>query len=250
MDNTDYIDSYFTNELVPEQAREFEKRIESDPAFAEEVTFYLSVLNLSRELTQTEKKEYFKKLYQNNSEEGQIPVKRIADKRPLRKLVYYITAAAMLAGIVFGTYTFTNTVSPQQLARQYENEKLQDLGVTMGDNPDRNQAGLELYNGRKYAEALLYFENLLRSDTSNFTSITYAGISALQLKKYDEALNWFKKLETYKLHSNPAVLYQALTLMDRNQPADVAQAKQLLQQIIQKDLDGKETAQDWLKKLK
>ena len=43
MDNTDYIESYFTNGLVPDQAREFEKRIVSDPGFAEEVAFYLSV---------------------------------------------------------------------------------------------------------------------------------------------------------------------------------------------------------------
>jgi hypothetical protein len=37
--------------------------------------------------------------------------------------------------------------------------------------------------------------------------------------------------------------------MDRNQPGDVAKAKQLLQQIVQNDLEGKETAQDWLKRL-
>ena len=42
MDNLDYIESYFTNVLAPDQAREFEKRIESDPVFAEEVAFYLS----------------------------------------------------------------------------------------------------------------------------------------------------------------------------------------------------------------
>ena len=142
MDNTDYIESYFTNELVPDQAREFEKRIESDPDFASEVAFYLSVLNVSREVAQTEKKEYFKKLYQNNSAEDQIPVKKIADKRPLRKLVYYIAAAAVVLGIIFGTYTFTNSVSPQQLASQYEKDNFQNLPVTMGNNPDKNQAGL------------------------------------------------------------------------------------------------------------
>ena len=30
----------------------------------------------------------------------------------------------------------------------------------------------------------------------------------------------------------------------------IAKAKQLLQQIVRNDLEGKETAQDWLKKLK
>ncbi len=251
MDNTDYIESYFTNEMVQDQAREFEKRIESDPQFAEEVAFYLSALNISREVAQTEKKAEFKKLYQNSSRGERIPVRKISERRPVRKLVYYSAAAAIVAAIIFGTYTFTNNVSPQQLATQFESEKLQNLGVTMGGNPDKNQAGLDLYNIGKYEEALSYFETLLRSDTTDFNTVTYAGISALKLKNYDKALNWFKKLETYKqLYSNPAVFFQALTLMDRNQSDDDAQAKQLLQQVVQNDLDEKETAEKWLKKMK
>ena len=154
------------------------------------------------------------------------------------------------AGIIFGTYTFTGIISPQQLASRYEKDNLQNLPVTMSGESNNIQTGLSLYNNRKYAEALLQFESIIGSDSLNSTAITYAGISALKLKKYDEALNWFKKLETYKLYSNPALLYQALTLMDRNQPNDEARVKQLLQQIVQNDLDGKETAQDWLKRLK
>ncbi len=251
MDNIDYIESYFTNELVPDRAKEFENRIESDPAFAEEVAFYLSALTVSREIARDEKREQFKILYQENSTISQTPVRNISAKRPVRKLIYYISAAAIITGIIFGIYTFTNTVTPQQLATQYETEELQKLGVTMGDNPDKNQEGLNLYNEGKYAEALSNFETIIQSDTANSTSKKYAGLTALRLKKYDEALNWFKKLETYnKLYSNPAIFYQALTLLDRNQPGDEAQAKQLLEQIVQNNLDQKEVAEKWLKQLK
>lgn len=250
MDNTDYIESYFTNELVPNQAREFEKRIESDPAFADEVAFYLSAMDISREVAQAEKKEHFKRLYRDNYAGDQVPLRKISGNRPLRKLVYYIATAAVLAGIIFGTYTLTSFHSPQQLARQYEKENLQTLGVTMSSHADSIQTGIRFYNDGKYAEALLQFETFLRSDTNNSNAIKYAGVSALKLNKYNDALNWFKKLETYKLYSNPALFYQALTLMDRNQPGDDAEAKQLLQQIVQKDLDGKETAQIWLKRIK
>jgi tetratricopeptide (TPR) repeat protein len=249
MDNTDYIESYFTNELVPDKAREFEKRIESDPGFAEEVAFYLSALTVSREFAHAGKKEHFKTLYQENSTASQVPVRNISTKHPFRKLAYYITAAAAIVGIVFGIYTFTVTVSPQQLARNYETEDLQKLSVTMGGNPDKNQGGLNLYNDGKYAEALSYFETIIRSDTSGSDAIKYAGYSALMLKKYDEALNWFKELETHSMYSNPALFLQALTLMDRNQSGDVAKAKDLLQKIVQNDLDEKEIAQKWLKKL-
>ena len=37
--------------------------------------------------------------------------------------------------------------------------------------------------------------------------------------------------------------------MNRNQPGDTETAKQLLQQVIQKDQEGKETAQEWLRKM-
>jgi hypothetical protein len=249
MDNTEYIESYFTNELVPDQARVFEKRIETDPVFAEEVAFYLSALNISREVAQTQKKEDFKKLYKDNYTRDQVPPKNIKVKRSLRTFIYYAAAAAIIAGIFLGIYTFTNTVSPKLLATQYEKENLQTLGVTMSSHADSIQTGIRLYNDGKYSEALLQFQTIIRSDTIP-DAIKYAGYSALMLKKYDEALNWFKELETHSMYSNPAKFYQALTLMDRNQPGDETEAKHLLQQIIQNNLDGKETAEEWLKNMK
>jgi tetratricopeptide (TPR) repeat protein len=258
MENTGYIESYFTNELAPEQAREFEKRIEMDPGFAEEVAFYLSTLNIARDVSQTEKKERFKKLYWQNEieNEGQpkavpfIPtLGHVSGKTPVRKLIYYFVAAAAVAGIFFGIYYYTNNVSPQQLAIQYEKEKLQTLEVTMSSKRDSMQSALSSYNNGNTAEALAQFEQIIRSDTSNFTAKENAGLAALRLNEYDKALMWFKELETYSgNYSNPALFYQALTLMTRNQSGDVAKAKQLLEQVVTRNLERKETAEDWLKK--
>jgi tetratricopeptide (TPR) repeat protein len=257
MDNTEYIESYFTNKFVAEQAREFEKRIESDPKFAEEVAFYLSVLNVSREVSQSEKKEHFKKLYQENKKEEQTPLRNIPvvrnlenvhDKKPVRKLLFNLTAAAVVAGIILGGYFLNNTVSPQQTAINFENEKLHYLDVNMGGKVDDIQKDVSLYNEGKYAEALSQFEAIIGSDTANTYAKKYAGITALKLKKYDEALKWFGELQTYNMHSNPAVFYQALTLMVRNQTGDDTRAKQLLQLVVTNKLEGKELAQEWLKR--
>jgi tetratricopeptide (TPR) repeat protein len=258
MENTEYIESYFTKELVPQQAREFEKKIESDPAFAEEVAFYLSALKISREVSQEEKKDQFRKLYQDNETGDRglirnIPItpgiRNTPGKTPVRKLVYYIAAAAVVTGIIFGTYTFTNTVSHQQMASQYEKDKLETLEVTMGGKTNSMQTGINSYNDGKTAEALSQFERIIQSDTSNFTAKENAGLAELRLKNYDKALKWFKELETYSgNHSNPAVFDQALTLIKRNKPGDDAKAKQLLQQVVQNDWQEKETAQEWLRK--
>ena len=240
MDNLDYIESYFNKELVTDQVKEFEKRIESDPAFAEEVAFYLSARVISREMSQTEKKQRFREIYQN---------KRVSIT-PVRKLVYYLTAAAAVACIVFGTYIFTKPVSTRELADRYIKENLQNLGVTMSSNVNSLQTGLRLYNDGKTTEALTIFEKIAESDTSSFDAKKYAGFSALRLKDYTKALSYFEKMETYSgLYSNPSLLYQALTRMERNQTGDAMKAKELLQKIVADKQEGYDFAVECLKKI-
>jgi tetratricopeptide (TPR) repeat protein len=120
----------------------------------------------------------------------------------------------------------------------------------MSSRADSMQMGLKLYNEGKFPEALQQFETIIQSDTANFTAKKYAGIVSLRLREYDKALLYFKQLETYTdLYANPALFYQALTLMERNRTDDAAKAKQLLEQVVQNDLEGKEVAEEWLKKL-
>lgn len=241
MDNLDYIEDYFKSKPTPGQSRQFGERIEADPAFAEEVVFYLSALQVCGEQAQTEQKQRFRKIYGENRFPGR--------QRPVRKLIYYLAAAAAIAGIIFGISVFMTPASTQKLADQYIGSHLQTLGVQMSDREDSLQSGLLLFNEGKLQEALLQFEKIIQSDTSNFTAKKYAGIVSLRLKEYDKSLAYFKDLGTYStLYANPARFFQALTLMERNQSGDRQQAKQLLQEVVQQDLEGKEVAEDWLKK--
>ena len=254
MDNIEYIESYFTSAQDQDRTREFSQRIESDKEFAEEVAFYLAALDVSRESSQLEKKRNFKEIYQKNSTTGNLTRMTREVTRPhptpVRKLIYYIAAAAVVTGIVFGVYTINTQVSPQVLAGQYEQEHLKNLPVTMSGRTDSLQAGLDLYNKGKFAEALEQFEKIIQSEPTYYAAKENAGYAALRLKKYDKALYYFKQLEadTNNYSNPPALFNQALTLMDRNQPGDAAKAKLLLQQVVQNDLDKKEDAQKILKR--
>lgn len=241
MTDLDYIENYFTNTPGPELTREFEEKIKTDSGFAEEVAFYLAAHEVAKEASGLEKKQHFKETYQKS---------RVVRSTPVKKLVYYIAAAAVVSGLIFGTYTFLRPVSPPQLAAQYEKEHLQTLPVTMSARTDSLQAGLRLYNDGKYSEALAQFESIIRTDSSAFSAKEFAGISALRLKEYNKALAWFEQLETYKgLYSNRGPFLEAVTLMKRDLPGDAAKAKLLLQKIVSDDLEGKEFAQEWLKKM-
>jgi tetratricopeptide (TPR) repeat protein len=241
--NLKYIDDYFQGGLLPGEIEAFQKRIQEDQAFAEEVAFYLSARQSAKEQSQEEKKRLFKQIYVSSNGGHQGKLRRVP------RAWSYIAAAAVVTGLIIGTFLFLPSSSPQQLADKYIKEHLQKFDVTMG-NEDEMQKGLDLYNKGRYAEALQQFESIIRRDSSSFTAIEKAGIVSLRLQEYDKALDYFKRLENYPgLHANRAVFYQALTLLKRNLPGDKQKAKVLLQRVVNNNMDEKEAAQELLKKL-
>lgn len=249
MDNAAYIEDYFAGTPHPEGIRIFEERVQTDPAFAEEVAFYLSVHTLAGEIAQSRKKQQFREIYSKHLSASPAP-KKTSNNHQVRKLVYYISVAAVVAGLCLGIYVYLRPVKPQELASRYVENELKSLPVNMGGRSDSLQTGLQLYNDGKLAEARTRFEQIIQSDSGNSTALKYAGLASLRLKDYDSALDDFKQLEAHtELYANPALFYQAITLMERNQPGDNAKAKHLLQLVVQQDLEGMETAVQWLSKM-
>lgn len=244
MDSSEYIDDYFKDLLTGEQKLHFEQRITSDTSFAEEVAFYISANSLFKGQLEEEKKSRFRELYEQ-AKEGKGIV------RPVRRWWPYIAAAAAVLIVLAGLWwIFIRQAGPEQLADEYIRQNLLTQGVSMSSKPDKMQNALNTYNSGNLPEALRQFEQILRKDESNYKAKEYAGLVCLRLKEYDPALQYFQQLATYTgLYANRALLYQSLTLMKRNRPGDAQKAKQLLQQVVDQDLDGKETALQWLKKL-
>ena len=242
MDNLEYIDDYFKGTPLQEQKNAFEQKILTDPLFAEDVAFYLSASEVLHAEVAEQKKNRFRELYNEHKPQGAIV-------RSLNKTVTYIAAAAVILGIVIGTYLFTQNPSPNQLANQYIKNNLTNLGVTMSSRQDSMQTGLSLYNEGKFSEALQQFEAIIKGDNTNFTAKEYAGLASLQMNDFNKALNYFKEVEQQQLYANRGKFYHALTLLKRNGPNDTEQAKKLLEQVRDQNLEGKETAVEWLKKL-
>jgi tetratricopeptide (TPR) repeat protein len=242
MDDYDYMENYFSGALSPEEMKQFDEKIQNDPAFAEDVAFYcISVQEIKNQVAE-EKKKRFKEIYkeQNN--------KKTVKEQPVRKLWPYISAAAIIIALVLGFYLFLSKTTPTQMADTYVHEKFEQMSVTMGIE-NGLQKGTRLYNEKKFTEALNQFNDILKTDTANTEAKKCAGIVSLQLKDYDKALAYFIQYENTPLYVNPGKFYHALTLLKRNQPGDLDEAKNLLQQIVSNDLAEKKTAEEWLKKL-
>ncbi|HMG67676.1 MAG TPA: tetratricopeptide repeat protein [Chitinophagaceae bacterium] len=242
----EYIDGWFHETLSADDARQFEQKIADDPEFAEEVAFYLSAVQALKDEVRREKKETFRQLLAQNpsitneNREGKVT----------RMRVYQVAAAAaVLVCVFFAWYLFfSKSATPVEMADNYMSEKFKTLPVTMGTERDSIQDGFQLYNEGKYDSSLQQFETIIQKDTGNYLAKKYTGIVYLRLGNYDKAIEYFSQLEKYSLFANPAIFYHALTLMKRNQPGDKQKAKQLLQQVVDEDLEGKDVAQQWLKK--
>jgi len=243
MDSLEYIDAYFGGEFPLEEASRFEKRIQEDPAFAEEVAYYLGARTALKEVYDKERKARFRDLYRQGARPAE--VRRMNPRRWLPSAA----AAALLALIVLSWLLFLRPAEPSRLADRYIRQNLIVLPMKMG-GADGMQKGISLYNTGRFAEAIQQFENLLRLDPLHPLALLNAGIVALRMENYDQALDFFIKLGNHTdSHVNPALFYEALTLMRRNHAGDSDHAKQLLRRIVQQDLNKKGDAQDLLSKM-
>jgi tetratricopeptide (TPR) repeat protein len=243
MDSLEYIDAYFSGEFPLEEASRFEKRIQEDPAFAEEVAYYLGARTALKEVHNEERKARFRELYRRGARPAK--VRRMNPRRWLPAAA----AAVLLALIVLSWLLFLRPAEPSRLADRYIRQNLIVLPMKMG-GADSMQTGISLYNTGRFAEASEQFENLLRLDPLHPAALLNAGIVSLRMENYDKALDFFIKLENHTdSHVNPALFYEALTLMRRNRAGDSDHAKQLLRRIVQQDLNKKGDALDLLSKM-
>jgi tetratricopeptide (TPR) repeat protein len=235
-----YIDDYFTGVLNTDEKAVFEQRCLSDHAFAKEVAEYISIRDGVRAHLQQQKKNEFAQLCQE----------LMASQKPARIVVFkriaYLAAACVL--LFTGWFTLLKPASSQKIADTYISGHLNTLGLNMGGT-DSLQAGITAYNSGSYAVAENLFKPLINKPETAPEAIKYLGITYLAMKQYDAALKNFNTLSAMSLYTNPGKLYMALTLMARSTGTDQQRAKEILQEIITKNLYGNQEARIWIKQL-
>ncbi|MBA4166148.1 MAG: hypothetical protein H0X41_01135 [Chitinophagaceae bacterium] len=240
----DYIERYFEGKFSAAELFAFEKRIGDDPSFAEQLAFYISTLRAAKQHANDDRMKRFRAMYDENKKTG------AKTQGVVRRFWPYMSVAAVIAGIAISLFVFYPAATPGKIADQYLQQRFQSLPVTMDNRESNFKTGVRLYNEGKLPEALMHFENAILTDTSNYRAKENAGIVSLRLKQYDKALQYFSELENYPgLYANPGKFFHALTLLKRNLPDDDANAKKLLQEVVNNHLDLDQDAKDLLEKL-
>lgn len=243
MTHLDYIDDYFRGVLPPTEKKIFDQRISDDSEFADEVFFYIATLKNSKDEAALEKKKRFEELYVRPA--GTTGDRIVAS----RKWWPYVAAAVVIVAMVIVSLQLTSRPSLQQQADNYIAKNLTSVGVQMSTNTDSLQLAKDLFNQEDYQASRSIVERQIVDGNATDQAFEIAGLSSLHMKDYETAVKHFKSLSAMTLFANPGKFYHALTLIKRNVEGDQLEAKRLLQQVVDENLEGKETAAKWLKHL-
>jgi tetratricopeptide (TPR) repeat protein len=235
------IDKYFNNELSLSERQDFEIQLVKDDELKENVSFYLNTRTAAKQLADDKRREEFEELHKKMSQKS-------GDSRKIKPMIW-LSGLAASAILVVGFWWFSRTpdLVTDAIADTYMQEHFQNLPVKMDASADSLQMGLRLFNEQKLTEAQIVFENILKRKNNDSEATKYAGITALRLKNYDKAIQYFKILGSQKdLFANPGKFYEAITLLQKS-PMNKKDADVLLKEVVDNGLEGKEEAQKMLK---
>ncbi|TDB63786.1 tetratricopeptide repeat protein [Arundinibacter roseus] len=231
------IEPYFNKELSSAEQSIFEQDLRQNQTLAEEVAFYLQTRQLIRQELLAERHAVWQELAQR------------PQPRPIRP-IWTLAAVAALLVIALGLgWNWLRPTSPtaQALAQTYIEQQLTSLPVLMDAGTDSLQKAIDSYNQGEFEKAGLLAQALLQQQPASAEALNLAGLSALRLQRYEQAIVHFEKLAQQKdLYANPGTFHVALALLIRNEPLDKKQAESLLKEVISKNLEGKEQAEKWL----
>lgn len=249
------IENYLTGQLSADERTQFETTLRTDPAVADALAFYVLAQHTANVDARTRRKAELDALRRNPAPQPmtELPTPtrfRSQWAAPMR----WVAAASVVLLLGLGWLFFQpndSTMAVGDLVDEYAAQNFAQLPVTMdGGAADSLQRGMRLFNEGKLPEAGVMFGDVLTRQPNSDTALKYAGIVAFRRGDYDSAIDRFHRLgQRTDLFSNVGPFYEALSLLKRNRPMDKSQAEKLLQQVINRNLEGKNEAEALLSQL-
>lgn len=252
MNDPDYdielIERYFDKDLTSDEMALFERRLQHDEGFKrlfDQERLLIGAIKFEGALSdleylqETEKRGLFPDPYrQDNSQ--------MDSQSKLRRLIPYAISAAACLLIVVAAVFYLKSESPQQMASEYTAKNLLYLSTTMSDESDSLRLGVAAYNSHDYDKAGRIFGSIAQKEGS-VEAIKNLGLTYLASGEYDKALDQFDMLaKRDDVYVNAGPFYKAVTLMMRSAPGDEEEAKEILREVVQKQLPGHKVASGWL----
>jgi len=240
-EDIELIEAYLRGTLDGQALAAFQKRRQDDPEFDREIIDYSRIIN---QIQTTQEKNFINKLKHWDSE---IENRQEAKVIPLRTILS-IAASVLLIALV-GLYLFRNNhPDHEQLFQQYFQPYENVISERSGEN-NNQQRGMELYDQKKYDEAIIQLKLALSKDSDNPSLKCYLGIAYLAGGYSQEAKTIFETMihDDHQLFREVAEWNLALTHLKLDNETSL---KKTLEGIVdQNDHQYREQAADLLRQL-
>ena len=240
-EHIELIEAYLGGRLNGQALATFQQRHQDDPEFDREVTDYTQIINQIRTSHET---DFFNKLKRWESEIGSRPEAKVISIRTI-----FSIAASVLVLAIAGVYVFWNgQAGHEQLFQEYFQPYENVISERSGKN-DHQQKGMELYDQKKYDEAIIQLKLAAIEDSDNPSVKCYLGIAYLAGGHTQEAKKIFEAMvhDDHSLFKQVAEWNLAMTYLKLD---NITALKKILEGIVQQnDHLYQANAADLLRKL-
>ncbi|GAA0731690.1 hypothetical protein GCM10009430_44140 [Aquimarina litoralis] len=260
----DQIDGYLRDELSDKEKTLFEQSLQEDPDLLAEFTIHEELFAQMDESSwgvniNSLDKDEVKEVASYFRSEEVIKLKDTIEKVKANyhrdnetflvknKWIIPILIAASISLFII-LYSINFSESPQELYAKYST--WQDLpSLTSRSDEDLLAKGQELFEEKNYKESFLLFNHYLKNSDTIIPSVyLYAGVSSLELDKYEEAIFYFDQLiNSNAVDQSKGYWYKALSFLKQGKKE--AAIKTLNNILENKDNYNFKEAKNVLKKL-
>ncbi len=236
------IDQYLSKQLKGDQLSAFESKMSSDATFKKEVEtqafihrgvnkfgedeMRLKLKKIRAEVLSTDQKQE-----ENTEAKGKVvPLGKRKKQNPVLRWSMAASIALALGAAVYFFATRQN-ISGQDLYANYYQPFSEDINVRNVTAEDIANQASQLYQGKKYKEALPLFLQILEAEPNNAEVQLASGICQLETDNLEKAIQTFSAVSN-PLFKDQAQWYLAMIFLKQS---DMANAKTVLESIKEGD---------------
>lgn len=245
LDYSEFIERYLDSEMSGHELIWFEKELDSNE-------WLQSELNLRKKVNNAITEDRFMQL-RNEIEEAHAQYHN-AEKHLPNKQKRVFAAASVVASFFLALFLILNlsvwNVSNNKLFDKYFEPYQANMTFRSADSELNSSllTAMQLYENKRYKEALKLFEEILQTDPSRVGLNLYSGISKMEIHEYENAGSSFNKVinDKFNLYIEQAEWYLSLCYMITGQDD---KAVKLLEKIVAENSFNTREAKKILRKL-
>ncbi len=214
------IDRYKAYEMDPQEKQHFEADLNTNVLLAREKKLDDDIDAMLQEEDVIDFRKQLIEVYNNEAPNIKTPY-----SLPLhRKKWYLATASVLVLLVVSGALLLLKPESNEKLFKKYYNTELV-IHVSRSGNTQLIEA-LHKYQQKQFAEASVLFDDVLKRDESNITVRFYSGISSIETRQYEKAINAFQFIIAHQdnLFVEHARWFLGLTYLKKDFAKEAAKA--------------------------